>query len=171
MRLEPSRLVEGDLDGMAAYPRLTDGEPLAGPGEPDGLQVQKCIGRMYLMTSRPDRAANQRAELLRSSFGLRQVRRSVQRDEGASWLRRRRAGILEVVDDDAGGTYRAVYTVTCKEAVFVLHGLPCSQKKRERATATPKENTGIIRVRLTVPQPHFPSIILWLLAFLRRSDS
>ncbi len=41
MRLEPSRLVEGDLDDMAAYPRLTDGEPLAGPGEPDGLQVQK----------------------------------------------------------------------------------------------------------------------------------
>ncbi len=62
------------------------------------------------------------------------------------------AGILEVVDDDAGGTYRAVYTVTCKEAVFVLHGLQCSQKKLESATATPKENTEIIRVRLTVAE-------------------
>lgn len=36
------------------------------------------------------------------------------------------AGVLEVVDDDVGGTYRAVYTVKFKEAVFVLH---CFQKK------------------------------------------
>jgi phage-related protein len=36
------------------------------------------------------------------------------------------AGVLEVVEDDASGTYRAVYTVKFKEAVFVLH---CFQKK------------------------------------------
>jgi len=30
------------------------------------------------------------------------------------------AGVLEVVEDDAGGTYRAVYTVKFEEAVFVL---------------------------------------------------
>ena len=76
MRLEPSRLVEGDLDDTAAYPRFTDGEPLAGPGEPDGLQVQKCIGRMYLMTYRPDRAANQHAELLRSPDARHPLKRS-----------------------------------------------------------------------------------------------
>ena len=35
------------------------------------------------------------------------------------------AGVLEVVEDDAGGTYRAVYTVKCAEAVFVPH---CFQK-------------------------------------------
>jgi len=40
------------------------------------------------------------------------------------------AGVLEVVEDDAGGTYRAVYTVTFAEAVFVLH---CFQKKSKRA--------------------------------------
>ena len=33
------------------------------------------------------------------------------------------AGVLEVVEDDAGGTYRAVYTVKFKKAVFVLHCL------------------------------------------------
>ncbi len=33
------------------------------------------------------------------------------------------AGVLEVVEDDAGGTYRAVYTVKFVEAVFVLHCL------------------------------------------------
>ena len=31
------------------------------------------------------------------------------------------AGVLEVLEDDAGGTYRAVYTVRFAEAVFVLH--------------------------------------------------
>ena len=31
------------------------------------------------------------------------------------------AGVLEVVEDDMGGTYRAVYTVRFAEAVFVLH--------------------------------------------------
>ena len=45
------------------------------------------------------------------------------------------AGVLEVVEDDAGGTCRAVYTVKFKEAVFVLH---CFQKKSKRGIATPK---------------------------------
>ena len=38
------------------------------------------------------------------------------------------AGVLEVVEDDANGTYRAVYTVKFAEAVFVLH---CFQKKEQ----------------------------------------
>ena len=31
------------------------------------------------------------------------------------------AGVLEVVEDDVGTTYRAVYTVKFNEALFVLH--------------------------------------------------
>src|SRR5450830_60367 len=57
------------------------------------------------------------------------------------------AGVLEVVEDDVGGTYRAVYTVKFKEAVFVLH---CFQKKSKRGIATPKQNIDIIRARLKV---------------------
>ena len=57
------------------------------------------------------------------------------------------AGVLEVVEDDAGGTYRAVYTVKFEEAVFVLH---CFQKKSKRGIATPKKDMDIIRVRLKV---------------------
>jgi phage-related protein len=57
------------------------------------------------------------------------------------------AGVLEVVEDDAGGTYRAVYTVRFEEAVFVLH---CFQKKSKRGIATPKEDMDIIRDRLKV---------------------
>jgi len=59
------------------------------------------------------------------------------------------AGVLEVVEDDAGGTYRAVYTVKFKEAVFVLH---CFQKKSKRGLATPKEDMEIIHARLKVAQ-------------------
>ena len=47
-------------------------------------------------------------------------------------------GILEVVEDDAGGTSLAVYTVECKEAVFLLYGFQCSQKKRKSGIVTPK---------------------------------
>ena len=59
------------------------------------------------------------------------------------------AGVLEVVEDDAGGTYRAVYTVKFKEAVFVLH---CFQKKSKRGIATPRGDIDIIRARLKVAE-------------------
>ena len=59
------------------------------------------------------------------------------------------AGVLEVVEDDAGGTYRAVYTVKFAEAVFVLH---CFQKKSKSGIATPKPDMGIIRARLKVAE-------------------
>ena len=57
------------------------------------------------------------------------------------------AGVIEVVEDDAGGTYRAVYAVKFKEAVFVLH---CFQKKSKRGIATPKQDMDVIRARLKV---------------------
>jgi phage-related protein len=59
------------------------------------------------------------------------------------------AGVLEVLEDDAGGTYRAVYTVKFAEAVFVLH---CFQKKSKSGIATPKEDVAIIRARLKVAE-------------------
>jgi phage-related protein len=59
------------------------------------------------------------------------------------------AGVLEVVEDDVGGTYRAVYTVKFAEAVFVLH---CFQKKSKRGTATPKADMDIIHARLRIAE-------------------
>ena len=55
------------------------------------------------------------------------------------------AGVLEVVENDAGGTYRAVYTVKFAETVFVLH---CFQKKSKSGIATPKPDMDIIHARL-----------------------
>ena len=59
------------------------------------------------------------------------------------------AGVLEVVEDDARGTYRVVYTVKFAEAVFVLH---CFQKKSMRGLATPKVDMDLIHARLTVAE-------------------
>jgi phage-related protein len=59
------------------------------------------------------------------------------------------AGVLELVESDEGGTYRAVYTVRFDEAVFVLH---CFQKKSKSGIATPKREIDIVRARLKVAQ-------------------
>jgi phage-related protein len=55
------------------------------------------------------------------------------------------AGVLEIVEHDEGNTYRAVYTVKFREAVFVLHVF---QKKSKSGIATPKPDLDIIRARL-----------------------
>lgn len=55
------------------------------------------------------------------------------------------AGVLEVCEDFDGNTYRAVYTVRFKDAVYVLH---CFQKKAKRGIATPQQDLELIRRRL-----------------------
>ncbi|MBU2766502.1 MAG: type II toxin-antitoxin system RelE/ParE family toxin [Acidithiobacillus ferriphilus] len=55
------------------------------------------------------------------------------------------AGVLEVVEDHKGDTYRAVYTVRFEHAVYVLH---CFQKKSAQGKATPKPDMDLIHTRL-----------------------
>jgi phage-related protein len=55
------------------------------------------------------------------------------------------AGVLEIVDDFDGDTYRAVYTVRFAGAVYVLHAF---QKKSRRGIATPKAELDLIERRL-----------------------
>jgi phage-related protein len=55
------------------------------------------------------------------------------------------AGVLEVVEDWRGDTYRAVYTVRFAQAVYVLH---CFQKKSKHGAQTPKREMDLIRERL-----------------------
>jgi phage-related protein len=54
-------------------------------------------------------------------------------------------GILEIVDSHDGNTYRALYTVRFKEAVYALHAF---QKKSKRGIATPKNELDMIKRRL-----------------------
>jgi phage-related protein len=59
------------------------------------------------------------------------------------------AGVLEIVESDDGGTYRAVYTVTLPDAVYVLHAF---QKKSTRGIKTPEREIDVIRRRLKIAQ-------------------
>ena len=55
------------------------------------------------------------------------------------------SGVLEVVSDHRGDTFRAVYTVRIADRVFVLHVF---QKKSKRGSATPQPDIELIRRRL-----------------------
>jgi len=55
------------------------------------------------------------------------------------------AGVLEIVEDHDGDTYRAVYTVRFADVVYVLHAF---QKKARTGIATPTTEIDRVRARL-----------------------
>jgi phage-related protein len=55
------------------------------------------------------------------------------------------ASVLEIVADQVGSTWRAVYTVCYREAIYVLQAF---QKKSKRGIATRKKDIDLIRHRL-----------------------
>jgi phage-related protein len=61
-------------------------------------------------------------------------------------------GVLEVVEDHHGNTYRAVYTVRFEEAVYVLHAF---QKKSRRGSKTAKSDIDLIGKRLRAAQEDY----------------
>ncbi|MBD2388200.1 type II toxin-antitoxin system RelE/ParE family toxin [Cylindrospermum sp. FACHB-282] len=62
------------------------------------------------------------------------------------------AGVLEVVEDFDGNTYRSVYTVKLAGVVYVLHAF---QKKSKRGIATPKQDIELIEARLKRAREHY----------------
>src|ERR1700704_5810545 len=52
--------------------------------------------------------------------------------------------VLEIVDDEDGDTYRAVYTVRFAGVVYVLHAF---QKKSKKGIETPKRDIEEIKAR------------------------
>ncbi len=61
------------------------------------------------------------------------------------------AGVLEVVEDHDGETYRAVYTVKFAGAVYVLHAF---QKKSKKGIKTPVADMNVIHQRLKAAEEH-----------------
>lgn len=61
------------------------------------------------------------------------------------------AGVLEVVEDDDGNTYRAVYTIRFCNSIYVLH---CFQKKSRKGIETPKQDMDLIEARLKLARQH-----------------
>jgi phage-related protein len=60
-------------------------------------------------------------------------------------------GVLGVVEDFDGDTYRAVYTVRFVGALYVLHVF---QKKSKRGIQTPKTDIELVKARLRTAQAH-----------------
>ena len=61
-------------------------------------------------------------------------------------------GVLEVVEDFDGDTYRAVYTVKLAGIIYVLHAF---QKKSKQGIATPKQDIELIETRLKRAKEHY----------------
>jgi phage-related protein len=55
------------------------------------------------------------------------------------------AGVLEVVADHRGNTFRAVYIVRLADRVYVLHAF---QKKAKHGIATPQTELDLIKRRV-----------------------
>jgi phage-related protein len=54
-------------------------------------------------------------------------------------------GVAEIVEDDASGTYRAVYTVRFRKAIYVLHAF---QKKSPSGMRTARPDIELIEERM-----------------------
>lgn len=61
------------------------------------------------------------------------------------------AGIVEIVENRRGSTYRTVYAVKFPDVVYVLH---CFQKKSGRGIETPKPELELIRRRLKAAEAY-----------------
>ena len=59
------------------------------------------------------------------------------------------AGVVEIVEDYRGDTFRAVYTLRFAGRVFVLHAF---QKKSKTGRETPRREMELIRQRLRVAE-------------------
>jgi phage-related protein len=61
------------------------------------------------------------------------------------------AGVLEIVENYDGDTYRAVYTVRMAGVVYVLHTF---QKKFKQGITTPRQDIALIAARLKLAEAH-----------------
>jgi phage-related protein len=63
------------------------------------------------------------------------------------------AGVLEIVEDHDGDTYRAVYTVRLAGRVYVLHAF---QKKSRHGISTPQAEIDRVKARLRKAENSMP---------------
>jgi phage-related protein len=97
------------------------------------------IGRAY------DELMELPAEVRRSiGYALHTAQEGSKHDSAKPLKGFKGAGVLEVVENYDGDTYRAVYTVKFANAVYVLH---CFQKKSKKGIATPKSTIDLIERR------------------------
>jgi phage-related protein len=59
------------------------------------------------------------------------------------------SGTLELIENFEGDTYRAVYTVRFRQAVYVLHAF---KKKAKRGSKTPQADIEMIKRRIKIAE-------------------
>lgn len=94
-------------------------------------------------------------------FALHQAQKGLKSDHAKPFKGFGGASVLEIVEMDESGTYRAVYTVKFKEIIYVLHVF---QKKSKSGIATPKQQIDLIRSRLKQAEVMYEE-------FLRRKNN
>jgi phage-related protein len=60
--------------------------------------------------------------------------------------------VMKLVEDYAGDTYRAAYTVAFRKAVYVLHVF---KKKSKSGVGTPRPDKDVILLRLAAAAEHY----------------
>jgi phage-related protein len=60
--------------------------------------------------------------------------------------------VLEIVVDSQSDTWRAVYTVRLRDAIYVLHAF---QKKSKKGNATPQKELDLIQQRLAAAEQDY----------------
>jgi len=64
-------------------------------------------------------------------------------------------GVLEIVEDHDGDTFRAIYTVRFAKAVYVLHAF---QKKSPKGIETRQSDIALVRERLKAAQRSYDNL-------------
>jgi len=75
------------------------------------------------------------------------------------------AGVLEIVVDDNGNTFRGVYTVKFAGAVYALDAF---QKKSKRGAKTPRGDIDRLKKRLQAAAEHYTN---WCLSRPKKKDN
>ncbi len=110
------------------------------------MQTQPSLKPLvWIGSSRKDLRAFPRAVRREMGLALLAVQYGVEPPSAKALKGFRGRSVLELVEDHASGTYRAVYTVRFADAVYVLHAF---QKKAKRGIATPKAELDLVRRRL-----------------------
>ncbi|MGB7985171.1 MAG: type II toxin-antitoxin system RelE/ParE family toxin [Terracidiphilus sp.] len=102
--------------------------------------------RQLIFVADSHRALEEFPELVRRHVGFALYQAQIgDKHIDAKPLKNIAGGVLEVVSNHDGDTFRTVYTVRLARAVYVLHAF---QKKAKHGIATPQSEIDLVKKRL-----------------------
>ncbi|MDP3897554.1 MAG: type II toxin-antitoxin system RelE/ParE family toxin [Mesorhizobium sp.] len=108
------------------------------PDRPDQLRPLKWVG-----SSRRDYADF--PDEVQEAFGFELYLAQIGEHPPSAKPLRGMGGVIELVEDHQGDTFRTVYLARFEMAVYVLH---CFKKKSKSGIATPQHEIELVRARL-----------------------